>query len=116
MKNLTDIQKRRLASASQEALAKRQQWHLAQIMGAPKKREGEMRFDMMVADSQFLSLLKARGLRKGDAVRILTDGLYKNTVAQIRDIEDDFRLELNIDGTTVCPYPHEVELASAKSD
>lgn len=113
---LTDTQKRRLLSASTEALSKRQQWHVAQVQGVGRKRLDEMRLDMMVADSRFATLMRARGLCVGDTVRIVVVGPFLDVEVEILEIESDgdrFRA-VRPDGGTVVPLPHEVVLVAAK--
>jgi hypothetical protein len=109
------MQKRRLASASQEALSKRQKLHMAQIMGARKSVTDDLAIDMMTADSRYASLLAVRGLCVGDVIRIIADGPYCDVHTEITDIEHDFRLAVVVNGTTVVLSASEAELFAAKT-
>lgn len=112
---LTPIQKRRLAGASEEALSWRQKLYLAQIMEAPKDRLLKLDTDMTAAENRFYRLLNARGLCVGDVVRIKVDGPYKDVVVVVREIEEDGRrLATCVEEMGVCPLSTEVELVSAK--
>jgi hypothetical protein len=112
---LTPIQKRRLASASEEALSWRQKLYLAQILDAPKDRLLELDTGMMAAQDRFYRLLNARGLCVGDVVRFVVDGPYKDTEVVVREIEEDGRrLATCIAEMGVSPLSTEVELVDAK--
>lgn len=110
---LAAVQKRRMATASQEALSHRQRFHLAQITDAPAHQCVILEAAVLAADVQYAQMLERRGLCVGDTVRIVADGPYKDIVTEVRDIETRGRLQVRIDETTVLPWPVEVELVSA---
>lgn len=112
---LSTLQKRRLAGASQEALSKRQTWHLARITQAPEGRLEQFRDEMLTAELQFESLLLRRGLCVGDPVRITVDGPFKDAVSVIESTETDGRLYLRLENQSVLPFAHEVELVAEQN-
>lgn len=112
-KKLADAQIERLEWASKEALACREQLHMAQILGAGPRRCQQLRVAMAWADSRFDRMMKARGLCVGDTVRVLVDGPYKGHERMIEDVQADGRVVVGIDGREVCPLPGEVVLVKA---
>lgn len=109
---LTSLQKKRLATASQEAISRRQTWHLARITQAPADKLEEFYEAMVAADRRFDQMMAVQGLCVGDLVRIIADGLYKGAVAKIKEIEVGGRLCLNVGDWSVLPFAYEVELAA----
>lgn len=113
--NLTILQKKRLASASQEALNKRQTLHLSQISGVGRDRLAALREQVNEAEARFGNLLAARGLCVGDLVRIIIDGPYKGVEAKVEAIENFNRIVLVVDGTELLPYADDVVLADERN-
>lgn len=113
---LTNIQKRRMASASGEALNKRQALHVAQIMGVSPAKLTQFALEMVKADNRFDQLVCSRGLIVGDTVRVIVESPYKGVEAPIAGIETTgatLVLEL-ADGDTIVPLATEVELVEPK--
>lgn len=114
---LTDLQRRRLASASQEALAWRQRLHMAQITDAPPAKLLKLTEETLDADNRYLRLLRVRGLCVGDPVRIVADGPYRGTETRVVEIEPvGPRIVVRLpSGASCLPFAHEVELADEQS-
>jgi transcription antitermination factor NusG len=113
---LSQEQKTRLASTMQEALTKRQRLYMAKILGSRESVIDKYTAAMMEAESRFADLLKVRGLCRGDTVRIVVDGPYRNKVAVVNHVEPSSgRVELRLPGVTCLPLATEVVLVKAKT-
>ena len=95
---MSDVQKRRLATASEEALAKRRKLYMAYIVGSSPDRISENIQLMGEAEQRFSQLLATGGLMRGDLVRILADGPLKDVEGRIVEICPDGRIAVQCDG------------------
>jgi transcription antitermination factor NusG len=104
-------QKKRVANALREALTWRERLNLARITDAPDAKLDELRAELERAEATFEGMLRTRGLKRGDVVRIIVAGPFLDAQARIEEIErGSDRLRMVVDGTSVLPLAHEVKL------
>jgi hypothetical protein len=106
---MSGVQKKRLSEKSDEVLAALNELHVARIKDDEGRiYEGHLTFESAVRRMEWA--LNAGGLLVGDVVCVVADGPYKGKQAKINGIEFGGRLRLLIDGRTVLPWPHEVQI------
>lgn len=117
MKNLTNLQKRRLASAMNAALAARQTYYVAWITDAPEAKLEEFARILSDADDAFVLLVNARGFCRGDLVYV-TGNPAGAVQMQIEDIDwNGATVKLSApDGAELVAQPAELTVAEIRSD
>lgn len=112
MTDLTDMQKRRLAAAMEEAVSKRRTLYLARITGAPEGKLAVFREEVEETDARFETLLNARGLCLGDLVSI---GGAEAVITAIHP--DGLEIEAGLPGFgSVVLKPEQLLLADRRND
>lgn len=108
---LSGPQRQRLSELSDGVLKALKQEHVARIKGELGRLTEAIR-EREHADWKFRYALRMRGFVVGDVVRIVMPGSYLNKKARILDMEPQ-RLRVQVDGQSVLPFPHEVEMVVA---
>lgn len=87
--DMSEVQKRRLAGASEEALSVRRRLYMARVVGSSAKKVDDLAVQVRVADQRFEDLLAARGLCKSDRVRVTAEGELNGMSGEIESVDAD---------------------------
>lgn len=82
-----EVQMRRMAGASEEALAHRRRLYMAYVVQSAPEKINKLQQEVDLADQRFELLINTRGLCKSDRVRVTADGELHGSLGEIEEVE-----------------------------